>query len=423
MRSSRLLVVGMVVLLATAGIPSSVLAPVPSNAQQPLPPDTPQDDSGTIKHAINGDLSYLEINRSIERNDMVTVTQDAGSSVSLDTTKIQSEYERERIKTAHKNASDERAFATDELDTIETQRDELRKRQNDTIRKYNDGEISSEMLLRELALISTEAQRIQVMANYLTDVGNESLTHRANNINQELNMFQGPVRTRIQSALNGDPTAPNRFFLRTTSEGVVLATIDDSSDEATYVREAYFDGGRSSAEESTNFGEEYMSENVKQLYGIGEGYMDEELGAMSFYRYDLYPPEYASADDGRIRHYVDRGSGNIVFERQMITIDEQRTVEHEPQKSQNEQLALTQRTTFPGGYMYVRLTHPEGETRNGTISVDGEPVGTTDEDGLFMLQPPNRSTITATTGTENISVTVGNDSRQPPGPAGSDEQR
>lgn len=94
MRSSRLLVVWVVVLIALAVIPSSTTAPTP------VPADTQQDDPGTIEHAVGGDLSYLAINGSIERNDTVTVSQDAGSAVSLDTTKFRQEYEYKRIEAA-----------------------------------------------------------------------------------------------------------------------------------------------------------------------------------------------------------------------------------------------------------------------------------------------------------------------------------
>lgn len=428
MRSSRLLVVWVVVLIALAVIPSSTIAPAPVSS------DTQQDNPGTIEHAVGGDLSHLAINDSIERNDTVTVSQDVGSAVSLDTTKFKQEYEYKRIEAAHENASDEAAFATDELNDVETRTDELRKRQNDTIRAYNDGELSSEAFLRELALISTEAQRTQVLADYLTDytdVENESIEEQANDINQELNMFQGPVRNRIKSSLNGDPAAPDEFFVRTTTDGVVLATIDDSGEEETYIREAYLDNARSESEGTNDLGEDYMMDKVDRLYPeVGGDYRKGKMGTNTLYRYDLYPPEYVSGDDGRIRQYVDRESGNIVFERQRITINADRTIEHDPQKTQDEQLALTRATTFPGGYMYVRLTHPEeGEPRNGTISVDGEPVDTTDEEALLMLQPPNGSTITGTVGNDNVSITVGNESSQPPdsagtgGPAGTNGER
>lgn len=428
MRSSRLLVVWVVVLIALAVIPSSTTAPTP------VPADTQQDDPGTIEHAVGGDLSYLAINGSIERNDTVTVSQDAGSAVSLDTTKFRQEYEYKRIEAAHQNASDEAAFATDELDDVETRTDELRTKQNDTIRAYNDGELSSEAFLRELALISTEARRTQVLADYLTDstdVENESIKARANDISQELNMYKGPVRSRIKSALNGDPAAPNEFFVRTTTDGVVLTTIDDSGKGEMYIREAYLDSARSGAERTNDLGEDHMIEKVNELYPeVGERYMQDKMGTNTLYRYDLYPPEYVSGDDGRIRQYVDRESGNIVFERQRITINENRTIEHDPQKTQDEQLALTRATTFTGGYMYVRLTHPEeGEPRNGTVTVDGEPVDTTDEEALLMLQPPNGSKITGTVGNDNVSVTVGNESSQPPdstgtgGPAGTSDER
>ncbi|UPM42094.1 DUF7096 domain-containing protein [Halocatena salina] len=408
MRSSRIPVVGMIVLLTLAGIPPSVTAPLPS--------DQSQNGAGTVKHTVNGELSYLSINGSIKRNDTVTLSQDVGSAVALDTIRFEQEYALTRIEAADKNATNETAFATNEIETVETRTKELRERQNDTVQAYNAGELTSETFLRELALIATEARRTQVLADYLTNAENDSLARQANDIKQELFMFQGPVRTRVRSALDGDSSAPNRFFVRTSSEGVVLATIDESDGEATYVREAYLDGARSRPDGPKNLNATYMREKVTEQYGISKDYIQEELGVTSFYQYRLYPPEYAS--EAGIKHYVDRGSGNVVFEHQKVTIEEERTVEHESQMSRNEELALTRKTTFPGGYMYVRLTHPdEGEPLNGTVSVDGRTVGTTDEGSLLMLQPPNGSTITGTVGTENVSVTVENDNRQPPAPA------
>ncbi len=423
MRSSRLLVVWVVVLIALAVIPSSTTAPTPVSS------DTQQDDPGTIEHAVGGDLSYLAINGSIERNDTVTVSQDVGSAVSLDTTKFQQQYSYERIEVAHENASDEAAFATDELDNVETRTDDLRAKQNDTIRAYNDGELSSEAFLRELALISTEARRTQVLANYLTahsDIENESVERRANDISQELNMFQGPVRSRIKSALNGDQTAPSRFFVRTSSDGVVLATIDGSDGEETYIREAYLDGARGNPND-----EQPAQTNLKgktnELYSNGVS-IENTAGSERWSRYRLRQNIHFNSTANLYYSVI---SGNIVYEQQKIPIQEEGTIGRDAQKNPNEQLALTQNVTFPGGYMYVRLTHPEeGEPRNGTISVDGEPVDTTDEEALLMLQPPNGSTITGTVGNDNVSITVGNESSQPPdstgtgGPAGtSSDQR
>lgn len=421
MRSSRLLVVWVVVLIALAVIPSSTTAPTP------VPSDTQQDDPGTIEHAVGGDLSYLAINGSIERNDTVTVSQDVGSAVSLDTPKFRQEYEYKRIEAAHQNASDEAAFATDELDNVETRTDELRTKQNDTIRAYNDGELSSEAFLRELALISTEARRTQVLANYLrdrSDIENGSIEKRANDISQELNMFQGPVRSRIKSALNGDPTAPSRFSVRTSSDGVVLATIDSSDGEETYVREAYLDGARGNPNDEQP-SQTNLKEKTNELYS-NDGSIEDIAGSDRWSRYRLRQNIHFSSTTNLYYSVI---SGNIVYEQQKIPIQEEGTVKHDPQKSQNEQLALTQGTTFPGGYMYARLTHPEGESRNSTIFVNDEPVGTTGGDELFMLQPPNGSKITGTVGNDNVSITVGNESSQPPdstgtgGPAGTSDER
>ncbi|RRJ30764.1 DUF7096 domain-containing protein [Halocatena pleomorpha] len=410
MRSSRIPVVGMIVLLTLSGIPPSVTAPLPTSAQQ--------DGTGTVKHTANGSLSYLSINGSIKRNDTVMLSQDVGSAVSLETVKFKQEFEHKRIKAADENASNETAFTIAKLETIETRTNELRERQNKKIQQYNEGEIASKTFLRELALITSEADRIQVLAGYLTEYAeNDTLARQANDIKQELYMFKGPVRTRIRSALNGDPTAPNRFFVRTSTAGIELGTIDDSGEERTYVRETYLDGARSRPDSPKELGATYMRKKVTEQYGISKDYIQEEFGVASFYRYKLFPPEYVSSEDG-ITHYVDRGSGNIVFERQKVPIEEERTVEHEPKTNRTEQLTLTQRTTFPGGYMYVRLTDPDGEPLNGTVSVDGRTVGTTAEDSLLMLQPSNGSTITGTVGSKNVSVTVGNASRQPPAPAG-----
>lgn len=392
MRSIRLLVVWTVVLAPIVGMPLF--------ATDAAPPAAP-DDAGTVKQAVDGKLSYLAINRTIEHTDTSTVFLDSGSALSMSTSQFEYELEIQRIKNAYENASNKQAFVERELDDIENQTEALRERQNTAIRGYNEEKLSSRLFLRELALISADARRIQVSANYFTERENitEKNAGRANNIKQELNIFHGIVRGKIRSALNGDPDAPKRYFVQTSTNGVVLATIEDEDGKKWYLREAYLGGARGSSNGS-QFNAAELKEKLGRLYPevkpIRTG-----GSSLVWLRYEF---RLSSFFDGVISTQFDRRSGEIVFEKQKIPIDDENTVHG--QTKNNGSFALTTSTTYPGGYMYVRLTE-NGNDRNGTISVDGETIGSTGGEELLMLQPSNGTTITGTSGNKSVSITVG----------------
>lgn len=403
MRSPRLLVVCALILAPVTGIPLSSTAP---NAPPPAP-GTASKSPGTIKQPINDSVSHLAIKSGqINSTTIETATLDISSPVTSDGSKLQRTYRIERFEAAYENASNQQAVVDAALNRSEDQVATLQKRQKEAIKGYNDGALSTRTFLRKLALITAKANQTKI---FIKHVSRKPDYNRAKYLRGDLKSFTGPVRTRIRSALQGDPDAPKRYFVRTSSQGVVLGTIDDGQ----YVRETNLAGDRPKQNTTGSIDSYELIDIIHKSYPSSKEY---GLNFKQFGDHYVYKLDHSH---GRLRTYVDSRSGEIFYEKQVATISDERTVEG-PQNT-NGSFALTTHVTYPGGYMIVRLTEPEtGNTVNGTITVENETVGTTEDGELYMLQPSNGTTINATVDTETVSVTLGKKPAGPPGPPQSD---
>lgn len=402
MRSPRLLVVCALILAPVTGIPLSTAPNAP-----PPAPGVNSKSPGTVKQPINDSVSHLAITSGqINSTTIETTTLDISSSVVSDGSRFQRTYRIHRFDAAYENASNKQAVVDAALNQSENRIATLQKRQKEAINEYND-DMSTQTFLRKLAFITAEAEQTSVFVEH---VGKKTNSNRATYLRGDLNSFTGPVRTRIRSALQGDPDAPKRYFVRTTSQGIVLGAIDDGQ----YVRETYLSGARTGSNNSTSPSFEEARKKFERSYPSIDSYDARTIRTLdSHYVYKL-PHSY-----GQLTTKVDRTSGEIFYEKQTVSISDERTVAG-PQNT-NGPFALTTRVTYPGGYMIVRLTDPENdETVNGTITVGNETVGTTEDGELAMLQPPNGTTINATVDTETVSVTLGKTSAGPSGPPQSD---
>ncbi|MFC6961329.1 DUF7096 domain-containing protein [Halocatena marina] len=393
MRSPHLLLACALVLAPIAGVPLSA-----TETNTPTASGSGTVSPGTIKRPINNSVSHLAINSTqINETGIETVTLDVSGAVAFDGSTFRREQRFARFQAAQKNASDPQEVVDSELTWAENRTDKLRTRQREAIENYNDGTLSAQAFLRELAAISAEANQLSV---FVEDVGKNS--DRSLYIKSEIDPLTGTVQSIIGSALQGDSGAPNRFFVQTSEQGgVVLATVNDGQ----YIREVYLPEVRDAPTDNRSYS--YLDAlNVLNKSYISIDAFTNDVGQIKthpdHHRFILSPP-YGSVE---IRSFVDRSSGEIFYERQNLSISDKRTI-HGPQNTSGP-FTLETNTTYTGGYMIVRVNDPETDAEpNGTITVDGETVGTTEDGELHMLQPPNGSTINATVDGETVSVTVG----------------
>lgn len=413
MRDLQVMVVIAFILASIAVVPSTG-APT-AKATSPSVTTTgissPSGSPGMIK--TDDAASYLVINNSqINTTTIDTVTLDAGAVVVLGTREIPRTVRINQLDAALRNTSDKRAVIDAALDQVANLTNKLQKRQITVIQAYNNGELSTQAFLRELVIISKKANQLGIYVKaieselLLLDGGSISIGNRVNYLKHELDILTGPVRTRIQSALQGKSTAPNRYFVRTSAQGVVLATIDGDK----YVREVYLAGARTAPNttDSHNFVE--VSRHIKESYPRATNISDTKTTRK--YEYGLYLFKYSNFDRS-IRITVDKSSGNVFHEEREITISDDNTVPGPTDKS--EHYALTTRLTHPGGYMRILVTNrTNGHDLNSTISISNETIGVTGEEGgLYILQPGELTTINATINGETLSVTIGKPSQTP----------
>lgn len=392
MQSPRLLVVCALVLAPIAGIPLSTTvptAPPASGVGSGFP--------GTIKRPVNDSVSHLAIKSGqINNTTIETAVLDISGSITIDESELRRTYRIKRFDVAYENASNSQRVVDTALGRAANRTAELQERQKNAIEDYNTGVLSTQAFLRELAAITAEANQTKVLVKH---IGRETTDNRVKKLKGELDLFTGPVRTRITSALQGDPDAPKRYFVRTSSQGVVLATIDDGQ----YVREANLAGGRTGQNTTGSIDDHEVINIINESYPSSREYGIELSGFGGHYMYN-FDHSY-----GTLTTYVDSSSGEIFYEHQTATISDDHTVRG-PQNVSGP-IALTTNTTYAGGYMYVSLTKPENGTPvNGTIMVDNETVGTTDtaeNDELYLLQPANGTTITGIVGNKTVSITLG----------------
>jgi hypothetical protein len=109
---------------------------------------------------------------------------------------------------------------------------------------------------------------------------------------------------------------------------------------------------------------------------------------------------------GSIESYLSGGTRDVFHEiqtqraGQVPVTDTQTTV--------GSSLNVTVGTTAPTGPMRVTLIQPStGAPLDGTVSIDGEEVGRTGDDGrLYTVQPTGQFRVNASTGTSSVAVTV-----------------
>jgi hypothetical protein len=411
MRAFRVILVIVLVLVPITAVPS-IGAPAAEDSSRPVstPGATASGSPGTIKQPSNNSTSYLAIKQGRINNTTIdTVSLDVGGSVVVNTREIVRTVNVAQFHAAIQNASNKQAVVDAALDRAANRTAALRARQTAAIMAYNNGDLSTEGLLRELAIIAEKATQLRT---YVGEVGSVSRSagSRVNYLQAELATLLGPVRTRIQAALRGNSSYPQRYFVQTSARGVVLATIDDR----TYIREVYLTGART-VPNSTGLSPSEARNLVKnELYPVAGNWY-----GFRYYTYKRGLYQFRFDDTlGHITVSMNKSSGEIFYEERVITIVEENTADGPTNTSG--QYALSTRVTFPGGYMRVLLTNREnGDPRNGTISIGNKTIGVTGEDGkLLLLQPRKPTTITASVNGETVSVTVGNTSQAESTPSG-----
>ncbi|MDY6818638.1 MAG: hypothetical protein SVG88_08255 [Halobacteriales archaeon] len=377
----------LVVLLSVPGaavtVPT-VADPTATPAHQRTSLDTVSD---TAVLALDGD----------RRSSFVSPSLDVATAVQIQRTRTVAELETRSLETAV-GAQDDRQAARElllrSLTRIELRISDLIQAAITTREAYMSRSISTTIYINRLIQIQTEANRLETQLTTVREQANEvprfTVRPRVNRLKSLLVGFQGPVRTQLRAALRGAPAPPDRIYLESSANGLVLSMFLNNE----HIREAYrldrrnLEGGAAIGinEAIVQAEQHYNDSSLTGITGIGGG------------AYQIT----AQTASGRLVAYLDGVSERIFYEVQYRRLPAYRP-DTTVSKTQNG-VTLTVNRTFAGGPLRISVRDVDGDPVVATIQLGDRSIGETTEGQLWTLAPRGGGQITAVTDTGNVSV-------------------
>ncbi|WP_262179973.1 DUF7096 domain-containing protein [Haloarcula laminariae] len=303
----------------------------------------------------------------------------------------------------------------DRLADIEAKEQALDERQDGAMARYARGEISASTFLRTRLLVDAEAaelletlDRIATAPDTAPDYSlSESTTARLRSVEGELRTLTGPVGGQLQSAETADRT----HYIEVSDDGYMLATMTDDE----YIRETRLDGARDASapdqflQTAVNDGDpgtdrlDVADERAADLY---PWLYERQRPSLTYYGTSGIYELTANHPNGELTAYLDGGTTDIFYEEQFRGLSDVQTTA--TRRNVNDTLAVTVRRSSPTGPLLVSAANDEtGATVDGTVTINGQSVGTTGGDGvLWTVEPRGAYTVTVSTDTGNTTVAV-----------------
>lgn len=312
--------------------------------------------------------------------------------------------------------SDARArLVANHLSTIEAREQALDERQDRAIARYASGEVSAAEFLRTRLLVNAEASELLETLDRVATAPdtapeyslNESVTTRLRSVEGELRTLTGPIGSQLHS---GDAT-DQTIYIEASDNGYMLATVTEDE----YVRETRLDGARD-ASLTDEFRETALNDGDPETDRLDVA--DERAADLYPWLYERQRPSFtfygssgiyeltAIHPNGELTAYLDGGTTDVFFEEQFRQLSSVRT--RATAREVDGTLAVTVRQSSATGPLLVSTANNEtGAAIDGTVSINGQPVGATGSDGvLWTVEPRGAYTVTITTDTRNTSVVV-----------------
>ncbi|WP_324665217.1 DUF7096 domain-containing protein [Haloarcula sediminis] len=343
---------------------------------------------------------------------------DVGTATAAWSAQLQHRHEARSFEEQFRRteSGDARAqLVADWLSTVEAKQQALDERQDRAMARYARGEISASAFLRTRLAVDAEARELLETTDRIATVPDttpdyslsESATARLRSVEGELRTLTGPVGSQLQSAATADRT----HYIEVANDGYMLATV--TGDE--YVRETRLDSARDAnqadqfLQTAINDGDpetdrlDIADERAADLY---PWLYERQRPSLTFYGTSGIYELTANHPNGELTAYLDGGTTEAFYEEQVRDLSDVQTTA--TRRNVNNTLAVTVRQSSPTGPLLVSATDNETSASvDGTVTVDGRPVGTTGNDGvLWTVGPRGAYTVTVSTDTGNTTVVV-----------------
>ncbi len=343
---------------------------------------------------------------------------DVGTATEAWSTQLQHRQDALSFEERFRQAEGREAKArlvTDRLAAIESQEQALDQRQDAAITRYARGEISAAAFLRTRLVVNAEAselletlERVSAAPDTAPDYSlNESTITRLRSAEGELRTLTGPIGDQLQS---GD-AAGRTLYIEVADASYMLATVTDDE----YVRETRLDDARDASspdqflDTAINDGDpetdqlDVADERAADLY---PWLYERQRPSFTFYGDSGIYELTADHPNGDLRAYLDGGTTDVFYEEQFRDLSDVRT--RATARNVNGTLAVTVRQSSATGPLLVTASNNETDSDvDGTVTINGQPVGSTGSDGaLWTVEPRGVYTVTVTADEDTTSVVV-----------------
>ncbi len=428
------LVVVILLLSASVGIGAIAPAETPTDASTERPPDAPTEtsvpstqsaptDGGVLSVAAperSNSARQLQTNgpelrppsetqtrtlanepEAVDRYELDREHVDLGPAVGFDTRRtagsLENDAVEQRIEDADPNGETQRQVLG-ELNTIEQAIVTLEERQERAVEQYNAGEINSHEFLVALVRIQADAALLETRLEMITAGAEEGgytvNANRRQEIQSSLELFSGPVRSYAEAILYGDRD-PDRIYVETTEQGIVLSAIDGT----TYQREVLRtdrrepSGGTISLENAESIVESNYPEVFNQSTTVRVSGSESVVRVTILY------------DGGELVAFVDGGSEQVFKEHRSAELNG--VVASDERSRAQSGLDVRVRQTYVGGPFEVAVVDSDdgSPVSDATVTVgqgseESDVIGTTNEDGVVHgIEPRGSYTVSVLRGT------------------------